>query len=112
MTVFDLASKFDAITMIQVRHVVTDKLIWEGLAGNLKNAPFIEVTCIIDLIKPSFMHSGEFGHVDFEVFIHYDNEYPQTILSKATVERFYPWGHDREHDGVVTGYSKLTNEHK
>lgn len=109
--ILDLATRLDKNLKVQVRHITTDKLTLEGYVSDLnKDLNYHGSTCVPDFIKPSHEYSEEIGNIDFEIYFHYHNEYPQTILCKKTVERLFPWGHTGTVDGAVTGYSSLTNE--
>ena len=95
---------------LQVRCTSNDKLLWEGYVSEVKADTFHGSTCGIDFLKPSGTPGEKFDEPDFTVYIHFDDEYPQTILSKKTIERLYPWDTESKLYGVVTGYGDLKNE--
>lgn len=111
MLVFELASMLDKKLKLQVRHISTDKLVWEGFVSELKSNSFHGAVCVPDFIKPGGSWSGkDYFYPDFTIYFHYDNEYPQTYLSKQTVERLYGEYHDKPGMGVASMFSDLKND--
>lgn len=109
MLVCELGPRLNKDIKLQIRRVSTDELEWEGYACELNSKSFHGATCIPDFIIPGGT-TGEKFYPDFTIYFHYDDEYPQTILSREAVKRLFPWDTDMPGAGVATGYGKITNE--
>lgn len=109
MLVCELARRFNKDIKVQVRHISDDELCWEGHIEDLDRHAFHGATCVPDLIKPSYQYSENIGNIDFEIYFHYDNEYPQTVLSSKSIKRIYGKSRNTPGCGVITGRNKLNN---